>query len=108
MVSIEMKLIPAAVLKAMGKVRLSRPKRSSIVSRVIEDAIPAAIDTAMIVPTPSSGYTVCSVHMAEKSPAVQPARHRKVLSEARLQADCRLQKDKLVVGGIDDFMALAC
>ena len=41
------------------------------------------LESAMIVVNPRSAWNDCRYHMAEKSPAVQPIRHLKVLTPAR-------------------------
>jgi hypothetical protein len=41
------------------------------------------LESAMIVVSPRSAWNDCRYHMAEKSPAVQPIRHLKVLTPAR-------------------------
>ncbi|CAH0030217.1 unnamed protein product [Clonostachys rhizophaga] len=49
---------------------------------------------------PSSGWNAWRYHMAEKSPAVQPTRHRRVLTPARFHVALELQKSRLSVEGV--------
>lgn len=49
------------------------------------------LDRAIIVDTPSSPWNDCRYHMAEKSPTVQPTRHLKVLTPARLHTNEEFQ-----------------
>lgn len=80
--SIEMKLMPIAVLNAMFRANLSLPQRNRAVSNAIEvlrpdvtmiyisasvkqsllpDTKEYSLDKAMIVPIPNSGIYVCNV-----------------------------------------------
>lgn len=52
----------------------------------------------MIAPMPNSGQKVCSDHIVEKSPRVQPTRHRDVLMAALRQVDLHVQKPSEVAG----------
>lgn len=45
----------------------------------------------MMVDIPRSAWKDCRYHMAEKSPAVHPTRHRRVLIPARFQTGVELQ-----------------
>ncbi|KAL7621860.1 hypothetical protein AAE478_007360 [Parahypoxylon ruwenzoriense] len=54
--------------------------------------------TAMIVPTPSSGAYIWRSHIAEKSPLVQPTRHRNVLTAARRHVVADAQNWSEVMG----------
>ncbi|CAH0056330.1 unnamed protein product [Clonostachys solani] len=49
---------------------------------------------------PSSGWNAWRYHMAEKSPTVQPTRHRRVLTPARFHVALELQKSRLSVEGV--------
>ena len=107
MVTMEIMLIPAAVFAAAGQERRSRPMRSRAVSRRSEVEMPDAtgvcqqvsqsmslvhvLDRAMMVGTPRSAWNDCRYHIAERSPAVQPTRHRSVLIPARFQTGVELQ-----------------
>ena len=50
------------------------------------------LDRAMIVDSPRSAWNDCRYHIAEKSPTVQPTRHRRVLIPARFHTGVELQK----------------
>lgn len=49
------------------------------------------LDRAMIGDIPRSAWKDCRYHIAEKSPAVHPTRHRRVLTPARFQTGVELQ-----------------
>lgn len=52
------------------------------------------LEIAMIVPIPRLGCVACKYHMAEKSPVVQPTKHRIVLTEALCHVDFDDQNPK--------------
>lgn len=107
MVTMDIMLIPAAVFAAVRHERRSRPKRSKVVSRSSEAVTPDAtntcqqllqmilmshiLDRAMVVDNPRSAWNDCRYHMAEKSPTVQPTRHRSVLIPALFHTGVELQ-----------------
>lgn len=49
------------------------------------------LERAMMVDIPRSEWKDCRYHIAEKSPAVHPTRHRRVLTPARFQTGVELQ-----------------
>lgn len=58
----------------------------------------------LIAPIPISGQCICRSHMAEKSPIVQPTKHRKVLTAALPLVYVHVQNwvleaDKVAIGG---------
>lgn len=53
----------------------------------------------MMAPVPRSGWKAWRYHMAEKSPSVQPTRHRRVLTPARCHADLDDQKSVEAMDG---------
>jgi hypothetical protein len=55
---------------------------------------------AMMACMPNSGWNAWRYHMAEKSPAVQPTRHRRVLTPARFHVALELQKLRLSAEGV--------
>lgn len=125
MASMEMKLMPIAVLNALLSGSLSLPQYKREVSRAMEvlrpdvtrkfrisslivmDCCPFReteevdgdeinlLDRAIIVPIPRSGTYVCSVQREEKSPIVHPMRQRNVLMPALFQVPRQDQKARL-------------
>lgn len=51
---------------------------------------------------PSSGYKDCSVHMAEKSPTVQPSKQRSVFIRALFHVDLQDQNVRFKMEVLDD------
>lgn len=60
------------------------------------------LEIPMIADMPMSAWYACRYHMAEKSPAVQPTRQRRVLIEARFQVVREDQNAREVRGGGGD------
>lgn len=53
---------------------------------------PDVLEMAMMAPIPRSGWDAWRYHIAEKSPAVHPTKHRSVLTEARRHVGLDAQK----------------
>lgn len=52
------------------------------------------LEIAMMASMPISEWKAWRYHMAEKSPRVQPMRHRRVLTPARRHVDLDVQKPR--------------
>lgn len=55
---------------------------------------------------PRSGWKAWRYHIAEKSPNVQPTRHRRVLTPARLQICLDDQNSSVLIGGVSAALVL--